>query len=68
LRSTSTFWWARRRAFSCSSWFVFCSSSCRLCSSEASDWDCVSRPSVRMFASMVLITIPMLSVSWSSSA
>ena len=68
LRSTSTFWWARSRAFSWSSWLVFWSSSWRLCSSTARDWDWARRPSVRMLASMVLITMPMLSVSWSRSA
>ena len=41
----------------------FCSSSCRLCSSWASDCDCLSRSSVRMLASIVLSTMPMDSVS-----
>ena len=68
LRSTSWFWWARRRALSCSSWLVCCSSSCRLPSSDASDWDCLSRSSVRVLASMVLMTMPMDSVSWSRKA
>ena len=47
LRSTSWFWCASRRAFSCSSWLVCCSSCWRLCSSSASDCDCFSRSSVR---------------------
>ena len=34
----------------------------------ASDCDCLSRSSVRMLASIVLITMPMLSVSWSRNA
>ena len=37
----------------------FCNSSCWLCSSWASDCDCLSRSSVRMLASMVLSTMPM---------
>jgi len=36
---------------------------CRLCSSCASDWDCLSKSSVRMLASMVLSTMPMDSVN-----
>ena len=68
LRSTSWFWCASRRAFSCSSWLVCCSSCWRLCSSSASDCDCVSRSSVREFASIVLITMPIDSVSWSRNA
>ena len=68
LRSTSWFWCASRRAFSCSSSLVCCSSCWRLCSSCASDCDCVSRSSVRMLASIVLITMPIDSVSWSRKA
>ena len=45
-----------------------CSSSWRLCSSCASACDCVSRSSVRMLASIVLITMPIDSVSWSRNA
>jgi hypothetical protein len=56
LRSTSWFWCASCRAFSSSSWLVCCSSS-------ASDCDCLSRSSVRVFASIVLITMPIDSVS-----
>src|SRR5262249_4657076 len=47
---------------------VCCSSCCRLCSSFASDCDCLSRSSVRVFASIVLITMPIDSVSWSRNA
>jgi hypothetical protein len=65
LRSTSWFWCTSRRAFSCSSSLVCCSSCWRLWSSCASDCDCVSRSSVRMLASIVLITMPMDSASWS---
>ena len=68
LRSTSWFWCASRRAFSCSSSLVCCSSCWRLCSSCASDCDCFSRSSVRMLASIVLITMPIDSVSWSRKA
>src|SRR6266404_6208419 len=57
LRSTSWFWCASSPAFSSSSWLVCCNSCCRLCSSCASDCDCVSRSSVRVFASMVLMTM-----------
>src|SRR5207245_926812 len=53
LRSTSAFCCARRRAFSCSSALVVCSSSWRLPSSLASDCDCSRRPSVRVFAELV---------------
>ncbi len=66
--STSWFCWASRWAFSSSSALVSCSCSWRVCSCCASDCDWVSRSSVRMFASMVLSTMPMDSVSWSSSA
>ena len=59
--STSSFWCASSRAFSCSSSFV-------CCSSTASDCDCLSRFSVRVFASIVLITMPIDSVSWSRNA
>ena len=68
LCSTSWFWCARRRAFSCSSSLVVCNSCPRLCSSCASVCDCVSRSSVRVLASIVLITMPMDSVSWSRNA
>ncbi len=68
LRSTSWFWCASSRAFSCSSRLVCCSSCWRLCSSSASDCDCLSRSSVRELASMVLITMPMLSVSCARKA
>ncbi len=60
-RSTSAFWWARSWAFSWSSWLV-CPSS------EASDCDWASSASVRMFASIVLMTIPILSTSRSRKA
>ncbi len=56
LRSTSSFWCASRRAFSCSSSLVCCNSTARDC-------DCLSRFSVRVLASMVLITMPIDSVS-----
>ena len=68
LRSTSAFCSASSPAFSSSCWLVWCSSSCWLCSSRASDCDCLSRSSVRLLASMVLSTMPMLSVSWSRKA
>ena len=68
LRSTSAFCSARRPAFSPSSWFVCCRSSCWLWSSRASDCDCSSSSSVRMFASIVLSTMPIDSVSWSRNA
>ncbi len=61
LRSTSWFWWASCFAFSSSSWLVCCNSSARDC-------DCLSRSSVRVFASMVLMTMPIDSVSWSRNA
>ena len=61
LRSTSSFWCASRRAFSCSSSLVCCSSTARDC-------DCLSRFSVRVLASIVLITMPIDSVSWSRNA
>ena len=55
-------------AFSSSSWLVCCSSCCRLCNSCASDCDWVSRSTVRVLASIVLMTMPMLSASWSRKA
>ena len=68
LRSTSAFCSASRRALVPSSSLVFCSSLCRDCSSTVSCCDCVSRPSVRMVASIVLKTAPMLCVSRSRNA
>ena len=65
LRSTSAFCSASSRAFSSSSSLVCCSSSCWLCSSRARLCDCRSRSSVRVFASIVLSTIPIDSVSCS---
>ena len=53
------------RACCSSRWFVCVSSFCWDCSSCVSDCDWMSRSSVRMFASIVLSTMPMLSVSWS---
>ena len=46
---------------SCS--FVFLSSSCWLCNSPARDCDCSNRSSVRVLASIVFKTMPMLSVN-----
>ena len=48
-----------------SSSLVCCSSFCWVCSSTVSCCDCLSRPSVRIVASIVLSTMPMLWVSWS---
>ena len=44
---------------------VVFNSCCCACSSPVSDCDCLSRSSVRMFAAIVLSTMPMLSLSWS---
>jgi len=44
------------------------SSSCWERSSSACDWDCLSRFPVRVSASMVFSTSPMLSGSWSRNA
>jgi hypothetical protein len=62
-RSTSTFWSARSFALSSSSALLRCSSRCRICSSVASDCDCFRRSSVREFASIVLMTMPIDSMS-----
>ena len=53
------------RACSCSRVLVSVSSSWRVCSSVASDCDCLSSSSVRIVAVIVFSTMPMLSVSWS---
>ena len=66
--STSWFCSTSSCAFSCSSLLVVCSSCWRLCNSLASDCDCSSRSSVRMLASIVLMTMPIDSVSWSRKA
>ncbi len=64
VRSSSSDW--RRLAACCSSRsLVFLSSSCWACSSEVRSCDWRSRPSVRMFAAIVLSTIPIDSISWS---
>ena len=63
LRSTSAFCSASSLALVPSSSLVCCSSLWRDCSSTVSCCDCVSRPSVRIVASMVLKTAPMLCVS-----
>ncbi len=61
--STSAFCLARRPAFSPSSWFVFWSTSCCDWSSFARDWDCFRRSSVRVFAWIVLIAMPIVSTT-----
>ena len=63
LRSTSAFCSASSFALLASCSLVCCSSVCRDCSSTVSCCDCFSRPSVRIVASMVLNTTPMLCVS-----
>ena len=68
LRATSAFCWVSNRAFSSSSSLVTRSSCCWLCSSFAIDCDCWSNSPVRMLASIVFITMPTLSVSWSRNA
>ncbi len=45
-----------------------CSSTCCACNSPASSWDCFSRPSVRIVASMVFSTTPIEPVSCSRNA
>jgi hypothetical protein len=65
LRSASSFCSASRRACRPRSSFDTVSSACCERSSSAKDWDCLSRFSVRVSASMVLRTRPTLSVSWS---
>ena len=47
---------------------VWRSSSDCFCSSCVSAWDCDSSSSVRMFAWIVLMTTPIVSVSWSRNA
>ena len=70
--STCFFSFSSSCAFSCSSSLVACSSSClvvssvwRACSSWVSSCDCLSRPSVRIVAAIVLSTMPTDSISWS---
>ena len=63
LRSTSAFCSASSFALVPSSSLVCCSSLWRDCSSTVSCCDCLSRPSVRIVASIVLNTTPMLGVS-----
>ena len=55
-------------AFSSSSSFVCCSSSCWLRSSSVSDCDWRSSSSVRIVASIVAITMPSDSSIWSRNA
>src|ERR1039458_2884794 len=68
LASTSMFCSARRLACLARSSLELRRSSWRDCSSWAWDWACLSRFSVRVLASIVLSTSPMLSVSWSRNA
>ena len=63
--STSTLRSASCWAFCSSCSLVCCSSFCCVCSSPASCWDCFSRPSVCIVASIELSTMPMQSVSCS---
>ena len=65
LTSMRSFWSASSAIFSASSALVLCSSSCRLCSSWVSDCDCSSSSSVRMLATMALMTMPIVSASCS---
>ncbi|MNF63326.1 hypothetical protein D3C84_450250 [compost metagenome] len=65
LRSTSVFCSASSLALCSSSSLVCRSSSCWSCNSWVSNCDCLSNSSVRMFASMVLSTMPIDSASWS---
>ena len=65
LRSTSTLRSASCWAFCSSCSLVCCSSFCWVCNSPASCCDCFSRPSVCIVASILLSTMPMLSVSCS---
>jgi hypothetical protein len=62
LRSTSAFCAASSRAFCASSSLVFCSSCCWLCCSNASCCVCSSNSSVRIVTSMLLSTMPTMSV------
>src|SRR5664279_54041 len=68
LRSTSMFCSARRLACLPRSSLELLSCSWRACRSCAWDWDCLSRFSVRVLASIVFSTSPMLSISWSRNA
>ena len=68
LISMSRFCWESRIALSWSSSLVWRNSSDCFCSSCVSAWDCDRSSSVRMFAWIVLMTTPIVSVSWSRNA